>query len=101
MSDSYTSLFSFIILLCGFFVILISGNLMKNIKGNPFTLQAIILTGLLGAINIVCANDFPRSFMLFYDGKGFFTEDCNRKRAYYFITHWMPLPQPYKESIKQ
>ena len=63
MSDSYTSLFSFIILLCGFFVILISGNLMKNIKGNPFTLQAIILTGLLGAINTVCANDFITLFI--------------------------------------
>lgn len=50
---------------------------------------------------IVCSNTFPRSFMLFYDGMGFFTEDCNRKRTYYFITHWMPLPQPYKESIKQ
>lgn len=50
---------------------------------------------------IVCANTFPRSFMLFYDGKGFFAEDCNGKREYYFITHWMPLPRPYKESIKQ
>lgn len=50
---------------------------------------------------IVCANTFPRSFILFYDGKGFFTEDCNGKREYYYVTHWMPLPQPYEESIKQ
>ncbi|MBR2430134.1 hypothetical protein IKB17_01560 [bacterium] len=63
MSDSYTSLFSFIILLCGFFITLITGNLMKNLNSNPFTFQAILLTGLLGAMNTVGANDFITLFI--------------------------------------
>ena len=58
MSDSYTLLFDFIILLCGFFVALLSKNLVKTIKRHAYTFQAILLTAILGAINIVSANDF-------------------------------------------
>jgi NADH-quinone oxidoreductase subunit N len=63
MSDSYTLLFHFIILLCGFFIILLTRNLTNSIKNNAFTLQALILTAILGAINIVCSNDFLTLFI--------------------------------------
>ena len=58
MSDSYTLFFEFLILLCGFFVALITNNLVKTIKRNAFSFHAILLTALLGGINIVSANDF-------------------------------------------
>ena len=57
MSDSYTLLFHFLILLCGFFSVLLTKNLESKIK-KPFSLQAILLTAILGAMNIVSANDF-------------------------------------------
>ncbi len=58
MADSYTLLFDFIILLCGFFVTLLSKNLVKTIKGSAYTFYAVLLTALLGALSIVSANDF-------------------------------------------
>ena len=58
MSDSYTLLFDFVILLCGFFVALLSKNLIKTIKSNAYTFHAILLTAILGAMNVVSANDF-------------------------------------------
>ena len=58
MSDSYTLLFDFMILCCGFLVALLSKNLVKRHKRNAFTYFAILLTAIFGAINIVSANDF-------------------------------------------
>ena len=58
MSDGYTLLFDFIILSCGFLVALLSKNLVKTIKRSAYTFYAILLTALLGAMNIVSANDF-------------------------------------------
>ncbi len=58
MADSYTLLFDFMILLCGFFVALLSKNLIKRTKRHAYTFHAILLAALLGAINIVSANDF-------------------------------------------
>ena len=58
MSDSYTLLFDFVILVCGFFIALLSKKLMVSVKKNAFTYQAILLTALLGATSIVSANDF-------------------------------------------
>ena len=58
MSDSYTLLFHFAILLCGFFVILLTKNLVSNMKKNAYIFHAIILTAIFGAMNIVSANDF-------------------------------------------
>ena len=63
MSDSYTLLFDFIILLCGFFVAILSRNLVKTIKGNAYTFYAILLTALFAGINIVSANDFLTLFV--------------------------------------
>lgn len=63
MSDSYTLLFHFIILLCGFFVVLLTRNLTNSIKNNAFTLQALILTAILGAMNVICSNDFLTLFI--------------------------------------
>lgn len=63
MSDSYTLLFQFIILLCGFFVALLSRNLIRTIKRNAYTFHAILLGAIFGAINIVSANDFLTLFV--------------------------------------
>ena len=63
MSDSYTLLFDFIILLCGFFVTLLTKNLVKTVKRNAYTFYAILLSAILGAINVVSANDFLTLFV--------------------------------------
>ncbi len=58
MSDSYTLLFDFIILSCGFLITLLSKNLVKRCKRSAYTYFAILLTAVFGAMNIVSANDF-------------------------------------------
>ena len=63
MSDSYTLLFQFVILMCGFFVVLLTKNLVNTMKGNAYTFHAILLTAILGAMCIVCANDFLTLFI--------------------------------------
>ena len=63
MSDTYTLLFDFIILSCGFLVALLSKNLVKTIKRNAYTYHAVLLTALLGAMNVVSANDFLTLFI--------------------------------------
>lgn len=63
MSDSYTLLFDFIILLCGFFVTLLTKNLVKTVKRSAYTFYAILLSAILGAINVVSANDFLTLFI--------------------------------------
>ncbi len=63
MSDSYTLLFQFVILLCGFFVVLLTRNLIRENKQNAYTFQAVLLTGILGGMNIVSANDFLTLFI--------------------------------------
>ena len=63
MSDSYTLLFDFMILLCGFFAALLTRSLVKTIKGNAYTFHAIFLTALFAGMNIVSANDFLTLFV--------------------------------------
>ena len=63
MSDSYTLLFHFVILLCGFFVALLTKNLIKEKKQNVYTFHSLLLTALLGAMFIVSANDFLTLFI--------------------------------------
>lgn len=63
MSDSYTLLFHFIILLCGFFVVLLTRNLIESLKSNAFTFHALLLTALFGAMNVISANDFLTLFI--------------------------------------
>ena len=63
MSDSYTLLFDFIILLCGFFVTLLTKNLVKTIKRSAYTFYAVLLSAILGAVNILSANDFLTLFV--------------------------------------
>lgn len=63
MSDSFTLLFDFVILVCGFFVALITKNLISTIKRHAYTFQAVLLTALMGAINIISANDFLTLFI--------------------------------------
>ncbi len=63
MSDSYTLLFDFVILVCGFLVALLSRNHIRTIKRNAYTFHAILLAGIFGAMNIVSANDFLTLFV--------------------------------------
>ena len=63
MSDSYTLLFDFMILVCGFLTALLTRGLVKTIKGNAYTFHAILLAGIFGAMNIVSANDFLTLFV--------------------------------------
>lgn len=63
MSDSYTLLFDFVILLCGFFIALLTRGLVKTIKRNAYTFHAILLTAIFGAMNVISANDFLTLFV--------------------------------------
>ena len=94
MSDNYTLLFHFIILLCGFFVVLLMRNLTETMKDKAFTLQALLLTAVFGAISIVSANDFLTLFIslellsfptyfLIASSKGYFSKEASFK---YLIT---------------
>lgn len=58
MADSYTLLFDFIILFCGFLVALLSKNLVKTLKSSAYTFHALLLSAIFGAISVVSANDF-------------------------------------------
>lgn len=58
MSDDYTILFHLIILICAFFVAMLTNRLANTMKKNAFTIQALFLTAVLGAFNIISANDF-------------------------------------------
>ena len=63
MSDSYTLLFHFVILLCGFLIVILTKKLVTTLKSNAYTFYAILLTAILGAMNIVSANDFLTLFV--------------------------------------
>lgn len=63
MSDEYTLLFHFIILLCGFFAALLTKNLISTSKQNAYTFHALLLTAILGGLNIISANDFLTLFI--------------------------------------
>ena len=63
MADSYTLLFDFAILVCGFLVALLTRGIVKTIKRNAYTFHAILLTAIFGALNIVSANDFLTLFV--------------------------------------
>lgn len=63
MSDSYTLLFHFVILLCGFFITLLTGNLIESLKEKAYSFNAILLTAILGAMNVISSNDFLTLFI--------------------------------------
>lgn len=63
MSDSYTLLFEFVILVCGFLVALLTRRLVKTIKRYAYTFHAVLLSAIFGAINVVSANDFLTLFI--------------------------------------
>ena len=63
MGDFSVRLFHFIILLCGFMSVLLTKNLIEKSRQNAFTFHAIILTAILGAMNVVSANDFLTLFI--------------------------------------
>ncbi len=63
MSDCYTLLFDFMILVCGFLVALLTKNLIKTIKRQAYAFHAILLAAIFGAMNVVSANDFLTLFV--------------------------------------
>ena len=94
MSDTYTQLFHFVILLCGFFIVLITRNLISTIKTNAFSFNALLLTAILGAMSTVSSNDFLTLFIsielisfptyfLISSTKGYYSKEASFK---YLIT---------------
>lgn len=94
MADSYTLLFHFVILLCGFFVVLLTKKIANTIKQSAFTFHALLLTAIFGAMNIVSANDFLTLFIsielmafptyfLIASAKGYYSKEASFK---YLIT---------------
>lgn len=94
MSDSYTLLFEFLILLCGFFVALLMKQLVKKQKRNAYTLHAIFLSAIFGAISVISSNDFLTLFVsleilgfstyfLIASNKGYLSKEASFK---YLIT---------------
>lgn len=90
MSDSYTLLFHFAILVCGFLTALLTRNLVKSFKRNAYTFHAILLTAIFGALNIVSANDFLTLFVsmellsfstyfLIASSKGYYSKEASFK----------------------
>lgn len=90
MSDSYTLLFDFLILVCGFFTALLSRNHIRTIKANAYTFQAVLLCGIFGAMNIISANDFLTLFVsieilsfstyfLIASAKGYYSKEASFK----------------------
>ena len=90
MSDSYTLLFDFAILLCGFFVALITKNLVKTMKRHAYTFYAILLSAIFAAMNIISANDFLTLFVsvelmsfstyfLIASAKGYYSKEASFK----------------------
>ncbi len=59
MSDSYTLFIpfynSFMRIFCGTFL---TRNLIHKQKQNAYTIQALLLTAIFGAMNIISSNDF-------------------------------------------
>ena len=95
MSDAYTLFFHFLILLCGFFVALLTKNLVNEMKQNAYTFHAILLTAILGGMCVVSANDFISLFIsvellsfptyfLIASKKGYFSKEASFK---YLITN--------------
>lgn len=95
MSDNYTLLFHFLILLSGFFVALLSEKLIIEQKKNAFSYHSILLTAILGAMCTVSSNDFltlfislellsfPTYFLIAFD-KGYHSKEASFK---YLITN--------------
>lgn len=94
MSDSYTLLFDFVILVCGFLVALLSRGIVKTIKQSAYTFHAILLSAIFGAMNMVSANDFLTLFVsieilsfstyfLIAASKGYYSKEASFK---YLIT---------------
>ena len=63
MSDSYTLLFHFLILGCGFLVAVLNRALVKESLQNAYTFYSILLCAIFGAMNVVSANDFLTLFV--------------------------------------
>lgn len=90
MSDSYTQLFHFIILLSGFFVVFLTRNHQENMNKNPFAFQALLLTAIFGAMNVISANDFLTllvslellsfpTYFLIASSNGYFSKEASFK----------------------
>lgn len=47
---------------------------------------------------IVVIKSATRATTLLFDGSFWFEEDRDKRRTYYAVTHWMPLPEPPKED---
>jgi NADH-quinone oxidoreductase subunit N len=83
------------ILLCGFFVVLLSKNAINENQKKAYLFQALLLTAILGGMNIVSANDFITllvslellsfsTYFLIASSKGYLSKEASFK---YLITN--------------
>ncbi len=63
LSDHYTLFFKVIILISSFLIIFLTKKTIMSRRYNAFQFNALILTMILGAISMTCANDFLTLFI--------------------------------------
>jgi len=65
MSDGYTCLFKFLILISGFFIVLLTKKVVDKRREKAFKFHAIMLAAILSALSLVSSNDFLTLFLSF------------------------------------
>jgi len=65
MSDPYTLLFKFLILISGFFVILLTKKEIDKKRDKAYSFHAILLTAILSAMSLPSCNDFLTLFIVY------------------------------------
>ena len=65
MSDGYTILFKFLILISSFFIILLTKKDVDKRRDKAFQFHAIMLSAILAALSLVSVNDFLTLFISF------------------------------------
>lgn len=63
LSDDYTIFFKVMILISSFLIIFLTKKTIMSRRDNAFQFNALILTMILGALSLVCANDFLTMFI--------------------------------------
>lgn len=63
ISDDYTIFFKGLILVSSFLIVFLTKKTITTRRNNSFQFNALILTAILGALTLVCANDFLTMFI--------------------------------------
>lgn len=63
ISDNYTIFFKVLILVSSFLIVFLTKKALTTRRSNAFQFNAILLTAILGALTLVCSNDFLTMFI--------------------------------------